>query len=82
MTKLSKRDLEMFKLSCQMELALVADRLNMSLEAVHQRYYWIRQKRKEWQRNINILNNAEKMCPKLKKLLTPTDLKREKVARA
>lgn len=78
MTKLTNRDLKMFKLSCQMELPLVALKLDISLDTIHQRYYWIRKKRTEAQRLVNIINNAEKMCPKLKKLLTPSDLKREK----
>lgn len=75
MTGLTKRDLEMFKLTCHMALPLVAEKLGMTVEAIHARYYWIRKKRKEWQHNINILNNAEKMCPKVKKMLTTTDIK-------
>ena len=77
MTGLTKRDLAMFKLICQMELSLVADKLKMDVGAIYSRLHWIRQKRKEWQRDINRLNNADRMCPKLKKLLTLGDLKDE-----
>ena len=76
MAKLTKRDLEMWKLSCEMELPLVAQRLGISLDAIHQRYWWIRQKRKEAQKLVNQCNNADKTCPKLKKLLTLTDLRK------
>jgi len=78
MADLTERDRKMFDLTCQMELPLVADRLGISLDAVHARYYWIRKKRKQWQRNVNILNNADRKCNKLKKLLTSSDLKKEK----
>jgi len=77
LVRLTKRDLEMLKMACQMELPLVADRLDMTLSAVHARFYWIRKKRKEAQKFINILNNAERMCPKLKKLLTPAELRKK-----
>ena len=74
MAKLTKRDLQMLKMTCEMELPLVAERLEMKLDAVHQRYYWIRQKRREAQKFVNICNNAEKICPKLRKLLITQDL--------
>ena len=78
MAKLSQRDLQMLKLACQMELPIVADKLNMTLDAVHSRFYWIRQKRKAAQTFVNHCNNADKMCPKLKKLLTSGDLKEKR----
>lgn len=73
---LTKRDLKMFDLTCEMELPLVADRLDMSLDAVHQRYLWVRKKRKQAQKIVNICNNADKKCSRLKKFLTSSDLKR------
>lgn len=78
MAKLNKRDLKMFDLTCEMELTLVAVRLGMSLDAVHQRYHWIREKRKEAQRFVNICNNAERKCSKLRKLLTSSGLRKKK----
>ena len=76
MSKLTDRDLEMWKLTCEMELPLVADKLNISVNAVRQRYFWIRKKRVEAQLFVNQCNNADKMCPKLKKMLTSSGLKK------
>lgn len=79
MPKLSKRDIEMLKLTCQMELSLVADRLNMKVSAVHSRYDWLRRKRVESQKFVNTINALEKMCPQLRKLLTPSTLAKDYV---
>ena len=84
---LTKRDEKMFELICRYhDLDLVADELNehkkelgfkkdISGGTIRARLYWIREKRKEWQRNINVVNNAQKMCKRLDKLLTSRDLK-------
>ena len=77
MAKLSKRDLKMFDLTCEMELPLVAERLAITLDTVHQRYHWIRKKRKEAQKIVNICNNADKKCSRLKKFLTSSDLQKK-----
>lgn len=76
MTGITDRDQEMFKLTCRMELKMVAKQLGVSYNTLKSRYAWIRNRRVEWQRNINILNNADKMCGKLKKLLTKGNLKK------
>lgn len=74
---LTERDLRMFDLVCKWhDLRLVGGELSMSEDAINQRFYWIRKKRKQWQRNVNILNSAEKKCKRLEKLLTPKELKK------
>lgn len=77
MPKLTKRDIQMMRMTCQMELSLVADRLNMTRTAVHSRYDWLRRKRVECQTFINTLNALEKTCPKLQKLLKPSTLAKD-----
>jgi hypothetical protein len=75
LTKLLKRDLEMMRLTCEMELSLVADRLNITQGTIHSRFAWLRKKRVEAQRFINTINGFERGCPKLRKLLTPGSIK-------
>jgi len=77
MAGLTKRDLRMFKLSCQMELSMVAIELEISRAALDSRFAWIRKKRTEWQNNINRIVAAEKMCGKLRALLTPRTEKKK-----
>ena len=70
MTHLTKRDIEMLKMCCQMEIQLVADRLNIKTSTIYSRLAWLRRKKEENQTFVNQIYNFEKTCPKLKKLLT------------
>lgn len=79
MAGLTDRDLKMFDLICKYwDTGLVAQELNMTVDAIHQRFYWIRKKREQWQHDINRLNNAERKCKRLKKFLTPRKLKKKR----
>ena len=70
MTQLTKRDIEMLKLCSQMEIQLVADRLNIKTSTIYSRFAWLRRKKEENQTFVNQIYNFEKTCPKIKKLLT------------
>lgn len=78
MGNITKRDEKMLKLCCEMEIPIVAARLGISENAVHQRFAWLRRKRVEWRRNLNIVLNAEKVCGRVRKMLTPNKLKKKK----
>lgn len=77
MTRLTKRDLNMLKMTCQMDLGLVAERLDLKTSALYARFAWLRRKRGENQKFINTLNSMERTCPKLRKLLTSGLIKNE-----
>jgi hypothetical protein len=80
MPKLSERDVKMMKMTCQMEIQLVAERLSLKASTIHSRYDWLRKKRVECQKFINVLNAMEKNCPKLKKLLNPNTLAKDSIS--
>jgi len=74
---LRTRDLKMFDLLCRYhDVDLVADKLGIEASSVYSRIDWIREKEKDWQWNINTLNNAKKKCNRLKKLLETGELKK------
>lgn len=74
---LTARDEKMLDLICRYhDLGVVAEELGIEEGTITSRLYWIRKKRKEWQRNIDILNKADRKCPRLKKLLATRELKR------
>lgn len=72
MAGLTERDLKMFKLCCQMEPSMAAIELEISRAALDSRFAWIRKKRVQWQRDLNRILAAEKMCGKLRRVLTPS----------
>lgn len=55
---------------------MVANELNISRGALDSRFAWIRKKRIQWQSDINRIVAAERMCGKLRALLTPRTEKR------
>lgn len=75
MTQLNERDKEMLKLLSEMELPLVASRLDMKPGAIYSRLAWLRKKKTENQTFLNQLYGFERTAPRIKKLLTPGDLK-------
>jgi hypothetical protein len=75
MTRLTQRDIKMLKMICQMETQLVTERLGIKTTTFYSRIAWLRKKRIENQQFINTLNALEKTCPRLRKLLTSSEIK-------
>ena len=73
----TERDKRMFELVCKyIDTKFIAEKLGVAPDTIYQRFRWLRKKREEWQRNVNILNNAERKCKRLKKMLTSRNLKK------
>jgi hypothetical protein len=77
MPHLTKRDLQMMNLVCQMETELVAEKINLTVNAINSRFAWIRRKRIECRDFENTLLGYERKCPDLRRRLTPTTKKSE-----
>jgi hypothetical protein len=60
-----------------MEIQLVANRLGIKTSTIYARLAWLRKKKEENQTFVNQIYNYEKICPKLKKLLTSGERKNE-----
>jgi hypothetical protein len=75
MTRLTQRDIKMLKMICQMETQFVTERLGIKITTFYSRIAWLRKKRIENQQFINTLNALEKTCPRLRKLLTSSEIK-------
>lgn len=72
MPKLTKRDLRMMDLICNMETTIVAEQLGMTTRAINSRFDWIRKKRTEAQLFLNTCLSYERKCPDLRRRITPT----------
>lgn len=70
MTRLTERDEKMLRMCCEMDVQLVAQRLGVKTSTIYSRLAWLRKKKEENRKFVNMLLNYEKMCSKLKKLLT------------